>query len=83
MERDPGKRRILEALRATWQAIGSDVLLSGGVDEVEREDVIDCVRGHVADYGEDREAASAYEAMSEAEREAIEREAFPDRIYGR
>ena len=86
---DDMKQRIAYALMRTWQAIGADCLVNedGQPDEsitLPRDHVIELVvdADRLHEYGQDKEAATAYYDLPQDERDEIDRLAFPFETYG-
>jgi len=79
------RNRITRALDNTWQSIGPDALQGleseGEPPVMERQDVIDFIMDYLESYGQDNEAIKIFRRLSETQKQAILREAFPYETY--
>ena len=74
--------RITRAANRTWQAIGSDILVSVETDSVTQEEVIEAVVDYIHDYGGDKEAIAEFNQLSFEDKTEMLRKAFPLARYG-
>lgn len=76
------QERINDAANRTWRAIGGDVLTATETDSISRDEVVECVIGYIADYGNDTEAVAELKKLSYEKQEEMLLKAFPFDRYG-
>lgn len=76
----PMSVRVVDALQLTWQQIAYDMLTATGEDmsgAAVREVTVD----YIDMYGDDKDAVTAFRAMSRTAQDRLLRAAFPHRHY--